>query len=206
MIPLLPPSPTQRPTSHETTAQSHHSEFVPGYRCRAGKGNYTGAIGSGAAIQKHRVQIPPVIQALGASADLEGRLRTTFDLLGKSSKLSSDALEADLKKIRDTFTPTLGKSHGRAVLKSAKPHFESRVEAFQEKLTKHQLDVATNLQEDLNKSRAQVVEYYLPLAIAKPPDAITGGSMVQPPPAEAFEKWDRVYYEFRAVGEKKSRH
>ncbi len=144
---------------------------------------------TGAAIQKHRVQIPPVIQALGASADLEGRLRTTFDLLGKSSKLSSEALEADLKKIRDTFTPSLGKAHGRAVLKAAKPHFEIRIAELQAKLKTHQIDVAANLQTDLDKSRAEVVAYYLPLAIAKPPDAVIGGSIIQPPPTEAFEKW-----------------
>jgi hypothetical protein len=36
---------------------------------------------SGAAIQRHRLAIPPSIQKLGGSKDLEGRLRTTFDLI-----------------------------------------------------------------------------------------------------------------------------
>ena len=211
---------------------------------------------TGAAIQKHRVQIPVEMQALGASADLEGRLKTTFDLLGKSSKLSSEELESDLKKIRDTLTPSLGKSHGRAVLKAVKPHLEARIKEFREKLGKHQQEVATKLQVDLDKSQAQVVAYYLPLAMKNPPDAVIGGSVIQPPPEEAFEKWlnrqlkgvfpkaeelihkmildvqykdvtfetlnkpdfiasvkdafpdqnwDKVYKEFRAAGEKKSR-
>ena len=144
---------------------------------------------TGAAIQNHRVQIPMDIQALGASEDLEGRLKTTFDLLGKSSKLSSKALEDDLKKIRDAFTPSLGKIHGRAVLKAAKPLLEDRIKDFRQKLDVHQKQVAAKLQGDLDESRAQVVEYYLPLAMKNPPDAVIGGSMEQPPPQEAFVRW-----------------
>lgn len=144
---------------------------------------------SGAAIQKHRVQIPADLQALGASDDLKGRLRTTFDLLEEKSKLSSKSLEDELKQIRDDLTPSLGKNHGRAVLKAAKPHFETRIETFREKLADHQREVSKNLQADLDKSRDQVVAYYLPLAMAKPPDSVIGGSMIQPPPKEAFEKW-----------------
>jgi hypothetical protein len=36
---------------------------------------------NGAAIQRHRVRIPKAIQRLGSAKDLEGRLRTTFDLI-----------------------------------------------------------------------------------------------------------------------------
>jgi hypothetical protein len=44
---------------------------------------------SGAAIQRHRIAIPSSIQTLGGGKDLEGRLRTTFDLIERSGKLSS---------------------------------------------------------------------------------------------------------------------
>lgn len=57
---------------------------------------------TGAAIQKHKVRIPPEIQNLGSSKDLEGRLRTTFDLIERSSALSSKALEDELNEIRKT--------------------------------------------------------------------------------------------------------
>jgi hypothetical protein len=144
---------------------------------------------TGAAIQNHRVQIPADIQKLGASADLEGRLRTTFDLLSKSSSLSSEKLEEELNKIRKDLTPSLGKSHGRAVLKSAKPHFEACIRMIRAQLVKHQEKVKKDLQSSLDESRQQVVKYYLPLAKANPPNAVIGGSMIQPPPDEAFEKW-----------------
>lgn len=144
---------------------------------------------TGAAIQKHRVQIPPDIQKLGASADLEGRLRTTFDLLEKSSKLSSEKLEEAINLIRKDFTPSLGKSHGRVVLKNAKPHLEECLVEFRAQLAAHQETVKLDLQTKLDESRQQVVEYYLPLAKANPPKAVIGGSMIQPPPDEVFTKW-----------------
>jgi hypothetical protein len=61
---------------------------------------------SGAAIQRHRLAIPSSIQKLGGSKDLEGRLRTTFDLIERGDKLSSKALEDALNEIRK-MTPSL---------------------------------------------------------------------------------------------------
>jgi len=43
---------------------------------------------TGAAIQRHRLSIPASIQRLGGSKDIEGRLRTTFDLIEKGDGLS----------------------------------------------------------------------------------------------------------------------
>lgn len=144
---------------------------------------------TGAAIQKHRIRIPPDIQKLGSSKDLEGRLRTTFELLGKSSSLSSKTLEDDLNEIRSNFTPSLGKSHGRVVLKSAKPTLETRLDELRANLVKHQAKVKEKLQADLDQSRDEVVEYYLPLAKAKPPDAVVGQSLSKEVSDEHLKKW-----------------
>ena len=129
---------------------------------------------SGAAIQRHRLAIPPNIQKLGGSKDLEGRLRTTFDLIEKSSQLSSKRLENDLNEIRTNFTPSLGKDHGRVVLKAAKPHLLKRLEGFCEKLELHRESVKENLQQHLDASRQQVVDYYCSRVADTPPDALLG--------------------------------
>ena len=52
---------------------------------------------TGAAIQRH---IPQGIQRLGGSEDLEGRLKTTFDLIKRDGRLSSQKLENSLNEIR----------------------------------------------------------------------------------------------------------
>jgi hypothetical protein len=129
---------------------------------------------SGAAIQRHRLAIPASIQRLGGSTDLEGRLRTTFDLIEKDGKLSSKELEEKLNEIRKNFSPSLGKDHGRVVLKAAKRDLEKRLEEFRNELKAHQEKVARELQGKLDDSRKQIVDYYVPRVVESPPDAMRG--------------------------------
>ena len=129
---------------------------------------------TGAAIQRHRLAIPAVLQKLGGSNELEGRLRTTFELIEQGSKLSSKAIEDELNEIRKNFTPSLGRDHGRVVLKTAKPLLEKRLGDLKDKLKAHQRSVATELQTQLDESRSQIVDYYLPIVSSNPPDALLG--------------------------------
>lgn len=144
---------------------------------------------TGAAIQKHKVRIPPEIQNLGSSKDLEGRLRTTFDLIERSSALSSKALEDELNEIRKNLTRSLGKEHGRVVLKNAKPLLEKRIGELSKKLETHQETVRETLQKKLAESQEQVVKHYLPLVMAKPPDAIVGQSLSGKVTKDGCRKW-----------------
>ena len=132
---------------------------------------------TGAAIQRHRMAIPEKIQNLGGSEELENRLRTTFELIEKGSKLSSKPLEDALNEIRKNFTPSLGKDHGRVVLKAAKPHLVTRLKEFRIKLEAHQKSVAEDLHKHLDTSREQIVAYYLPRVMAAKPDALLGQSL-----------------------------
>lgn len=129
---------------------------------------------TGAAIQRHRLAIPPSIQKLGGAKDLEGRLRTTFDLIEKGGKLSSKALEDRLNQVRKSFTPSLGRDHGRVVLKAAKPHLDERLIEFRKDLENHQETVKKELQGQLDTSRKQIVDYYVPIVVKDPPDAMRG--------------------------------
>ena len=129
---------------------------------------------AGAAIQRHRLSIPPSLLNLGGSRDLEGRLRTTFDLIEKGGQLSSKGLDDELSAIRKDFTRSLGKDHGRVMLKAAKPHFEKRLEALRGHLEAHQEKVKAELQKNLAESREKVVDYYLPLVHENPPDSMKG--------------------------------
>ena len=153
---------------------------------------------SGAAIQRHRLAIPPNILKLGGSKDLEGRLRTTFDLIEKGGKLSSKKLEDELNEIRKNFTPSLGKDHGRVVSKAQKPVFEQRLKTFRENLEAHQENVANELQNKLDESRSQIIDYYLQRVIDNPPDALLGQLLHPKPTEEDARLWldaelDRVF-------------
>ena len=153
---------------------------------------------TGAAIQRHRMAIPEKIQNLGGSEELENRLRTTFELIEKGSKLSSKPLEDALNEIRKNFTPSLGKDHGRVVLKAVKPHLVDRLTAFRLKLEAHQKSVAEDLHKHLDTSREQIVAYYLPRVIEAKPDAVRGQSLNGEVSEMAAERWltgqlDRVF-------------
>jgi hypothetical protein len=153
---------------------------------------------TGAAIQRHRLAIPPNIQKLGGSKDLENRLRTTFELIERGSKLSSKPLEDALNEIRKNFTPSLGKDHGRVVLKAAKPHLATRLTEFRTKLDAHQKSVEADLQKHLNTSREQIVAYYQARVIETKPDALLGQSLNGEISEVTAKKWlngelDRVF-------------
>lgn len=143
---------------------------------------------SGAAIQRHRLAIPTNIQRLGGSKDIESRLRTTFELIEKGGKLSSKPLEDALNEIRNNFTPSLGKDHGRVVLKAQKPLLIKRLNEFCEMLERHQAEVEDELQKHLDESRQQIVDYYAPRVIENPPDALAG-RLLGPPTAEDAKRW-----------------
>ena len=143
---------------------------------------------TGAAIQRHRIRIPKSIPGLGSSTDLEGRLQTTFDLIEQRGSLSSDALEKELNEIRKNLTPSLGKEHGRVVLKSVKPHLNKRIDEFRENLSKHQEKIKADLQKYLDESRKQVVDHYLPIAKTSPPDSLIG-PLFGPPTEDDIRLW-----------------
>jgi hypothetical protein len=153
---------------------------------------------TGAAIQRHKLAIPASIQKLGGSEDLKGRLKTTFDLIEKGGKLSSKSLEDTLNEIRKNFTPTLGKDHGRVVLKVAKPHLDKRLKELSESLVAHKAKVALDLKQHLEESKQTIIDYYAQRVIDTPPDALLGQSISGEATLEGANTWlelelDRVF-------------
>jgi len=130
---------------------------------------------TGAAIQRQKISMPKVFQSLGEdNKALEGRLKTSFDLLAKDNELSSKALEDQIKELRDDFTPSLGKKHGRVMLKSNKALFNKELEVLKENLKKHAENVEQNLQTSIDDSVNKIGNYYLPLVIKNPPNKLRG--------------------------------
>ncbi len=120
---------------------------------------------------------------------MQTRLKTTFDLIERESELSSKPLEDELNEIKKNFTPSLGKDHGRVLLKAQKPLFEKRLTELQAKLKKFQEGVQENLQKHLDESREEIVEYYLPRVIESPPDAFSGQLLTGKPTPDDARKW-----------------
>jgi hypothetical protein len=143
---------------------------------------------TGAAIQRRKLAIPKVIQNLGAAEGAQTRFNTTFDLIERESELSSKHIEDALKEIRDNFTPSLGKDHGRVLLKAQKPLFEQRLAELRAKLEEFQTRVKEKLQNSLDASRDEIIAYYVQGVLAKPPDKFRG-QLLNDPTEEDCRRW-----------------
>lgn len=129
---------------------------------------------TGAAIQRHKLNIPKSIQRIGMNKELEGRLKTTFDLIDKNSKISSKDLDDELRHIREKLTRSLGKKHGRIIRVATLPTLKERLADLQKKIEAHQKDIKKSLDETLKNSQKMIVNYYLPLVLENPPDELFG--------------------------------
>ncbi len=128
----------------------------------------------GAAIQRQKLNIPQSIQRVEGGQELEGRLKTTFDLLGKDATVTSKALDNELRNIRDTLTKSLGKKHGRIVLKTALPALELRLLDLRNKIEDYQASIKIDLEKSLSQSKQLVMDHYLPSFMQDPPDVLLG--------------------------------
>jgi len=143
----------------------------------------------GCHIERHRVTIPKKILGVGAGKEIEGRLRTTFELVERNSELGSQALEDELRKIRESLTRSLGKPWGRVLLRSTRPLFDERIEAFRMRLEEHKKALLAELHKKLADSRNQVIEYYLPTVKNNPPDELRAQLMTARLSDEHVRSW-----------------
>ena len=151
----------------------------------------------GCAIQRHRLEVPKPIQGIAGGSELANRLRTTFDLIEKSSKVSSVSLEQELKKIRDNFTRALGKPWGRVLLRATRDKFDTRIEEFRKRLAEHKTNVVKELEATLDASRQQLLDYFLPLVVKNPPDELLGQVSTPSISEEQAQNW--LEFELKSV-------
>lgn len=144
---------------------------------------------TGVAIQRRRIPIPKAIQNLGTDDGVQSRFKTTFDLIERTSALSSKPIEDELNKIRKDLTRSLGGGRGRVLLKGQKPLFEKRLAELRDKLATHHAKVKEKLQEHLDASRDEIVNYYIPRVIQSPPDAFSGQLLTAKPTEEDARTW-----------------
>ena len=143
---------------------------------------------TGAAIQRHKLNIPKSIQRIGMNKELEGRLKTTFDLIDKNSKISSKDLDDELRNIRENLTRSLGKKHGRIIRVATLSTLKERLANLQKKIEAHQKDIKKSLEETLKNSQKMIVNYYLPIVQKNIPDHLYG-TYGDNPTAENIKKW-----------------
>lgn len=146
----------------------------------------------GCSIQNHKMQLPPHILGLASSREVEDRLSTTFNLIEKSSTVSAKHLDDEVRKLRDLFTRSLGKL-GRVLLKSQRKNFDDEVEKIRKQIEIHREKIKNELGGELEKTKAQLIENFLPLVMNRPPKELlfqlSGGSLTGDK-AKAWLEWE----------------
>lgn len=142
----------------------------------------------GCHIERRTVELPLSIQGLDPEADLSSRLHTKFDLIEKSSNVSSSQMDSQINQLRD-LTKSLGKPWGRVLLRSTRGRFDKRVLEIRAKLEEHKKTVEAKLEEVLADSRKRLIEHFFGLVKAKPPDELLAQITNDPPTDEQINSW-----------------
>jgi hypothetical protein len=143
----------------------------------------------GCSIERHKVAIPKSLLAMGANKQVAERLRTTFDLIERTSALSAKPIEDELRKVREMYAKPLGEPWGRVILRVQRPAFDRCVQELRKKIAEHQTAVQLNLQTHINHSLAQVTEYYLPIVKERPPEDLTSQITTVKPSKMQAKAW-----------------
>lgn len=144
----------------------------------------------GAALQRMRIELPASVVNLGSGAEIKDRIHTSFSLIEKNENLSSKTIEVKLRAIRDDYTRSLGK-YGRFLLRNRRKDFDKEIVVLRAMLTEHQSNLKKDLTKLLDESIKELVDYYKPQVIEKPPQALKGQIQEENPNDAVAEKWLR---------------
>ncbi len=142
----------------------------------------------GCSIQRHKIQLPKSIIGLANNRDIENRLSTSFNLIDKDSKLSSKQLDDEVKALRDEFTRPLKKSD-RVILKNQRTAFDKEVMRINDLIDEHKENVRIQLDAELQGSLMQLVDYYLPIVMDRPPQILLRQIPGDKPSEEEATRW-----------------
>jgi len=144
---------------------------------------------TGASLQSNKIEIPKTISQTDSDDDLSKRLRTTFSLIADSSDISSQSIDRKLDAIRKNITPSLGKGHGRVVLRSGKQYLVEQLDALDNEIEDHRQKVKAKLDECLNSSKKEIVDHYLSSAMNNPHQSLRSQCGGKNPTEEKAKRW-----------------
>lgn len=142
----------------------------------------------GCSISQRKIQIPKYLLNLTDDQELHSRLRTTFNLIEKTSKLSDDSLRKDLRQVMEDFTCSLGEPYGRVMLRAKRLEFDARINALCEEIELHKEGIKSNLEKEINYSIQSIIEALLDHIIKTPPPQLRR-QVIREPTEEEAAQW-----------------
>lgn len=146
----------------------------------------------GCSINRRSVRITPEILRLVPDEEIESRFRTTFNLIERNSELSDEALQRELKRIKEIYVRSLGKPWRNVLLRTKRKEFDKEIVGFKQKLEKHQEQVKSTLQKEIDNSIEKIVEAFAERIKIDPPRRLIGQISGEKPNRQEAENWLRA--------------
>lgn len=150
---------------------------------------------NGCSIDRHVVKIPSDVLNTDINKELEKRLKTSFNLISKTSSISSKALDEELNRIRKEYIKSLGKNWGNVILKARRPEFDKKIETLKKKVEEHQKKLESKLQSEIDKSKEQIVDAFWQNIQKNPPKDLLGQILESKPTEQNAKEWLRMKLE-----------
>lgn len=120
-----------------------------------------------------RIQIPQELTSLGMSNDVKNILSSSAKLFDKThdfSKLFKE-LEEERRKIRENFLISINE-YGAIIQNHVKDDFKKALEELNSKIIKVKEGIKKSLEDELDKTKKSLINYYLPIAKENPPQVL----------------------------------
>ncbi len=126
-------------------------------------------------IERHVFKFPDEIKRLLTdNAEAQKRLTANYKIIGENSNVSSKEIVAGVDWLRKTFLKPVGKL-GRVILRAQKESFEKELADLRRKIEKYAMQLQANLEQELVKSKNELIKAVVDRVQNNPPDDLKYG-------------------------------
>lgn len=128
----------------------------------------------GGRIEQRTVRLPTEFkEALFAKdKDIEKRLNANYKLLDARTSQEFDELREQVKKLRETYAPSLGARLGRVLLLARKKEFSEKIKELQEQLEAYTKQSLLSIQDTIEASLESLALNLAPVVAESPPEVL----------------------------------
>ena len=144
---------------------------------------------TGTQLSHQKVSLPSKLLLSVADDATRKRLKANFGLIAPEAKIAEKAkqLRQSLDTIRKIYTRSVT-PYGVITLRQHRQALQKAVDQVAEQVKAYSVQIKTELDKEISKSRQQLVDSFLPAIVKKPPDELSF-SVIGKPTKEQVRRW-----------------
>lgn len=143
----------------------------------------------GCNIERCTISIPAKFINLIKNKEDKERLKTSYSLIGRNSKVTGKAIEDKVKELRKKYIRNIGPRFGNVILRQRKEEFEAEVKKLKEELNNFRNEAIKKLDNEFEKTKTRLVKALLPDVRKNPPDDLMGGIFGNKPSDDEIKRY-----------------